>query len=156
MCFCNIAFFLLTSLWKWTPLHGGSLCLLDPRVSWRFYKICLSVCLSVYPFTNFLRIGSLSFFIFCINVRFYELKLTELDFSRKFSLAQFQAKRTINCPENIFCMIWKILLLNISGKYIKWKTILLLIFPREPYIWQNSGSWDMGENAHNRSNYRFL
>ena len=59
-----------------------------------------SVCLSVYPFTNFLRIGSLSFFIFCINVRFYELKLTELDFSRKFSLAQFQAKRTINCPEN--------------------------------------------------------
>ena len=41
-----------------------------------------------------------------------------------------------------------------SGNNLNWKLVLLLIFHYQSHIWQNSGSWVIGQNAVTQSNFR--
>ena len=41
-----------------------------------------------------------------------------------------------------------------SGNNLNWKLVLLLIFHHQSHIWQNSGSWVIGQNAVTQSNCR--
>ena len=39
---------------------------------------------------------------------------------------------------------------------LKWKFILFAVFLHKSHIWEKSGSWDMGQNALNQSDYRIF
>lgn len=108
---------------------------MDTCVARRSYKVTsapLCVCLPCQTFSkNWRIVFSLNF---SMNVRFYwSSKLMEVDFSRKFSLVQFWAKRVKSCSKLEFFKIWNF--------------ILLLIFLRKSHVRQNFLFWSYGSKC---------
>ena len=125
---------------------------MDPHPKEGPIKSLLSVCLSVQQFSIFLRNGSLVFFWFLAQSWIIKiLKNWQSPFFQENSfLPKFRQKGHRMAPkENFADFLKNFVMLVFLGNNIKWKQTLLLIF--HYHIWQNSGSWVMGQNAVSRS-----
>ena len=100
-------------------------------------SVCLSVCLSVRQFGDFLRDCLIVFSDFWHDDRSLEyLKTDRARFSRKIHFCQIWVKKAKNALQiGSFWIFKKILSLYFLGKNLKWKLILLLIFQHQSHIW---------------------
>ena len=115
--------------------------------------------MSICQFVVFCRNGSIVLFWFLAQCYIIEISNT--------GRVLFSMKRNLFCPNlgkkglkwsqnSFFGIFWKILWLVFLENNLKWKLILLLIFHHQSNIWQNSGSWVMGQNAISQSDCRIL
>ena len=135
--------------------------LLDPRPTECPIKLLFSVCPSVS--SAFFSEMAQKFFLICgtmvDNWQIVDrcLKTDTALFSCKIHFCPNLGKKDSIWPQNrVFGIFWKNFSLVFLGINLKWKLILLLMFHYQSYIWQNSGSRVMGQNAVNQSNCRIL
>ena len=124
-------------------------------------RLLLSVCPSVS--SAFFSEMAQKFFLICgtmvDNWQIVDrcLKTDRALFSCKIHFCSNLGKKDSIWPQNrVFWIFWKDFSLDFLGINLKWKLILFLMFHHQSYIWQNSGSRVVGQNAVNQSNCRIL